>query len=358
MILETIAHVGAPKCGSSALQSYLTHNPMLTNKTGDSIGYGSFGFHGFTPPDKIKKLINYRIRGYECSAEGQAIRGFSDSLKSQIKSAIEKYPTSLIFSCEDWTNTFVSNDSDILIDLLTAGNSRRLKVVMFVRPPVQWINSAWWQWGAWVKNLDFKLWLANAIDNCKWSKYLRKIQKLKNVSDLLVFPLRGDIIPQFFHSINCEVSYSENSTKNQSLPAEIINLFKHSPELRPGPHDSAIDFVALRAILGSSHSYQKSPWILEKSHIEEILDKTYDSNIDILNLMSEEDKCFVLKSPTWWLLEPYEKNISFSSIGASTQHDYINLSADFLKLLNQTMFVLGKHGLLNELNCRLNSCNK
>ena len=352
MNLETIAHIGAPKCGSSALQTHLTHNPTLIDKTGNTIAYASFGFRGFTPPDKIKKLINHRLRGYECSAEGQAIRGFSDSLKSQIKSSIEKYPTPLIFSCEDWTNTFVSNDSDVLIDLLTAGNSKRLKVVMFVRPPVQWINSAWWQWGAWVKDLDFKSWLASAINNCSWSKYLRTIQNLKHVADLSVFPVRGNIIPQFYNSMNCEISFSDNPTTNQSLPAEIINLFKHSPELRPGPHDSAIDFVALRAISGSSHSYQKSPWILEESHIKEILDKTYDSNIDILNMMSEGDRDYVLNSSTWWSLEAYKKNILSCLNGDSTQNDYINLSVDFLKLLNQSMFVLEKHGLLNELNCR------
>ena len=73
---------------------------------------------------------------------------------------------------------------------------------MFIRSPVRWINSAWWQWGVWDENnKNFNNWLEKAINKCKWENYLFPLLNSKIVDEFSIFPLKKDIIEHLWKVI-------------------------------------------------------------------------------------------------------------------------------------------------------------
>jgi len=68
-----------------------------------------------------------------------------------------------------------AKEFNTLLQLVAPPDSNRdVELIAFVRPQVKWINSAWWQWGAWDANNDFESWLETAIGACQWFNYLKQ----------------------------------------------------------------------------------------------------------------------------------------------------------------------------------------
>jgi hypothetical protein len=113
-----------------------------------------------------------------------------------------------------------------------------------------------------------------------------------------------------------------------------------------------MDFVALRAIAQSNHSYAPTPWVLGREQIEMIIKKTRDSNSAILDMMSDEDRKAVLADPSWWSADAYTECEAVNPLKppAAQPEAMLSLGADLLRMLRRAMYVVSKHNLLDELD--------
>ena len=143
-------HIGFSKTGSSSLQGYLSFNPVHeTRKTHEKLMYCSFEKGGkiIYGEDLLKSAISTPLK-YSSSFSGIAEQLENSKTKLELDKIFEQGVTP-IFSQEDWGRTaehFKHSDFFGQLEL-------DVYVIVYVRPQVDWFNSAWWQWFAW--NGDF-----------------------------------------------------------------------------------------------------------------------------------------------------------------------------------------------------------
>ena len=353
MQFDTIAHIGAGKCGSSALQAYLSAHPELSNRAGAKLYYGALSRGGFVPPEEMPKLLNKSINGYISSVGSEIIEQIPPVAKERIINALRKFPAPLMMSHESWFAGMRRPGGRLaLLELLSARGARSVGMIAYVRAPVKWINSAWWQWGAWLPNVNFQQWLDGAIRSCTWLHPARAVAMEPGVAAFQLRPVLGDVVSQFLDAIDCETPASASTASNRSLPKEFLELFKHAPDLRPGPHVVNADFIALRAIAHSEHSYTPTPWVLDMDQVTMILKRTRQSNMAILDMMSEEDRNAVIADPAWWDAGAYTRcsRVDPFQLPAAAPEDLLPMGADLMRLLRRAMWVVARNGLLGELD--------
>lgn len=311
-MIDAIIHIGLGKCGSSALQSALSKKPIqnLVNSKYKHIRYVSI--------DKLGNLYEGRSLteramrssyGYSATCSAGAMINFSNETFIEIKSKLLQLSNNnkdlIILSSEGWSiqaNMF--RDNDILKKI-----GINAHIVCYVRNPVEWINSAWWQWGAWSGNSldEYVTW---AIDKrvSNWSGVLNQWKSYVGIKNMTVRILPNDIIKDFYDFVKSD-ELIENSRSNSSLSGEILRFFQLHTELRPSPHNSAIDFI-LSDTLNLDKTFSKTPWILNESNIKKILEKTYDSNQNLMKFFDSKSREICKNDPRWWELNAFKsKNL-------------------------------------------------
>ncbi len=262
----TVAHIGAGKCGSSAIQTMFSNFPKSGYPGGGGITYGSLTPRGLIHGPAVRKQLERSISSYVSSATTAQITKWDQKTCEKSIRQMARFPNDLLLSCEGWLSFFrTQRGADRLMLLLSGGGRREVRLVAFVRPPVKRINSAWWQWGAWEKNVKFEKWLDGAIGACDWSTPLRNVPE---ETELVVRPVLGDVVKQLCDIAGCGMPSTDALSSNKSLSAEFLSLFLQFRDLRPTPHAADSDFLATRAVAQSQFSYRGTPWVLSPRHIE------------------------------------------------------------------------------------------
>ena len=146
--MNCILHIGAGKCGSSSLQTALSRNPTFTGGNGATYKYVCIDPPGprLLRDGEVLRAANVNPHQYCCSRPASLWA----PEKCTIKSLTQQFDDLLgggftpILSWEDWINE-AGLFSELRI-LPRLGLSA--KIIVFIRPQIPWINSAWWQWGA------------------------------------------------------------------------------------------------------------------------------------------------------------------------------------------------------------------
>lgn len=288
-------HIGASKCGSSALQSALTAYPTVYNHNGQELNYAVVN-------TKSKVLDKYHVscgvgpHGYKASPSAeQILRLDLGSLRKQIL----HYPTELILSSEGWL--FEPKRWEKLLKELGVD----AKVIVYVRPQVPVLNSAWWQWGAW-SDEEFDGWMANRLKASLWGERVKRWASIKGISDLIVRPVPSDIVKDFYSTVLNAVEPENVSRPNTSLPATVLRLFQRNRSLRPSIHDSKIDFILSNLITCD----EPSIWVLNEQWIHKILENTRSDNEALTEFMDSESAACVKKDPRWWHADAFSDKIA------------------------------------------------
>lgn len=171
-----VLHLGAPKCGSSALQAALTHNPDHYDRAGQRYCYvGTRTTGGIVHPlygRKVKRVAQLSEFGYaswpnlrdpDQSYVGVARVIVPKGAQSdpdpvwaaldQVMQASKRRAHVPILSNEGWLR-----EAAAFADWLKGHPKAVVDAVAFVRPPVDWVNAAYWQWGVWT-GLDCVTWM-------------------------------------------------------------------------------------------------------------------------------------------------------------------------------------------------------
>lgn len=300
--LRILLHVGAPKCGSSALQKFLSFNPILETTSG--IRYFYLARDPVTGKIISGKKLPYMakscVTGYLNLGNGN-LRDHFDNLNLSEKYGFDPEKDILVVSSEWFFFCNHTVDADRFIRTFFKGYHVFVDLLIYIRPQVQLINSGWWQWAAWGNST-----IDEYIELCTtdWHAYeplIKKYKEVPYVKNTFVRLLPKDIVSDFCYLFQIPCSRNTHSQViNKSLPGILLRLYQKHPSLRPNEHASEIDF-ALEKYLGDIDS--PTPWVLSPMHVAKIKDAFYATNKIILHYLSEDQKSEMENDKRWWYPE-------------------------------------------------------
>lgn len=298
--MDAVLHIGFGKCGSSALQSALSAEPVRIVKDSKynqlvyvGISHGGEVLSGEALSEKAQTNHLSYVNGCGLYSENTLRR--CETIRQQLRDLSDEGRNLLVLSCEAFAGKIDYFSSHALFEKL----GLNAKVVCYVRNPVEWVNSAWWQWGAWMENEQSLNSYVKRITPSQWATILKKWQNYLGVDKVQVRLLPKDIVSDFYALLGEEPLLEQQNNVNTSLPEEVLRFFQMHRELRPHPHVPKMDFI-LAEVLDFDEKYHKTPWVMTEEHISYILHETYDSNRELVEMMDEvsAEKC--LNDRRWW----------------------------------------------------------
>ena len=300
MKINAFVHIGMGKCGSSALQTALSQYPTLESPTYGTLQYCHLSDKGKIRPVRQLKHISPNIpHGYIASSPATKFALNQENLRTS-KAVVDGISTNgaVILSHESWAHTLPIFQETGLFDAL----GLNAHAVTYVRPPVEWINSAWWQWGAW-SGRKFGPWLHSMIPATQWSRLIARWRDAHCVSSLNVRLLDDDIVADFCRLLDAERLPS--ARRNTGLPGEVLRFMQNHAEFRKGPHDAKNDHIFARRLPGLKAG--NTPWVLNRQRIQIILDETRDSNLQLMAMLDEKSQAIMRKDARWWEATAYSE---------------------------------------------------
>lgn len=293
--MPLVLHLGAPKCGSSALQSVLTANPRWRDRAGRRGRYGVV-----LPDGRIVDAAGLdatrTVTGYVASADGAALAG----RKLRPAASLRRDPSeTLVLSNEGWLR-FAP-----LMPALAAGWGGDVTMVVYLRPPPDWLNSAWWQWGAW-SGRGFNRWFAH---DPEWAGCIEALRRHLPGARLRLRVLPRDVVADFFAEVlDAPVPGGRWRGVNRSLPGVVLRLFQRHPDLRPSEHDNALDFAVKRRLTIAD----PAPWVLGPGRLGSLLRRNHAENRHLLGLLDPDSAEAMRTDERWWLPRAYAGRIAES----------------------------------------------
>lgn len=302
--MKIFLHIGAGKCASSSVQSYFSYNNVIDD----------FAYVALMPDGNIldsvlvKKKAELSPNNYAASSnfeEGvdrEFIRKFSASIE-----ALSKKYNKILLSSEGW-----GAQAESFSSLESAFKGHDVQVIYIVRPPVLWMNSAWWQWQQW-DGIDVDLWVNTSNVAHQWFDTYNKFHSLNPVSDVHVLSLQKDILQQVADIMSVNIGLIEG-VHNSASSSELLNFFRIKRSLRTGPHDSGGEFI-LNKLLKQRTGVD---WVLSEENVKTILKNSEDYCLKMADLISNED---IKNNSLWWDLASYENKIASADRENSIGYD-------------------------------------
>jgi len=196
---KIIVHIGLSKTGSSALQAYLTFNPdfeLLSH--GQKLIYccllkdGTLCFGKELQKHASKNNLPYMSSFHDLSQVLQ-----NDALRKSFEQLWADGFTPILSQEDWWRQAHKFQD----IKFFESLGCNTVDIIVYVRPQIEWFNSAWWQWFTWMDEFDtpedvVKKW---GYDFLAWGKHLATWRKLTGKGRLLVREFTKDIVLDFYH---------------------------------------------------------------------------------------------------------------------------------------------------------------
>jgi hypothetical protein len=169
----------------------------------------------------------------------------------------------------------------------------RAKVVVFVRPQIAWLNSCWWQWGAW-SPLDFRDWVEGTKHAIRWAEQIGAWQSVPGVDSVEIHPVAGDVVATFLGSLGVTIESSKR--RNISLDQNLLNYLRRRTDLR-SLHNPVVDFVLEQRLAPNAKG---TPWVMQQDQISDLIAYYREDNLKLLSLLSGEAREAMEQDPKWW----------------------------------------------------------
>lgn len=306
-----ILHVGAPKCGSSALQSALTLAPDHRGSNGQMFRY--VGTRSKRNGEALLYGHALRMAGAR-SAYGYVSwknhvkmdSALSEPVWAAMHKAIAAGNRSNhipILSCEGWLT-----EPELFAQRLALGANAPIDVVAFVRPPLAWLNAAYWQWGIW-SGLPFGDWYARSLMRYRFGAVLQRWAAQPGVH-LSVFDAKRDAVQAFANSYG--FTLNPPVVRNSGASTALIGFLFRNRRFRRTAHDSMAEFVVQRwcpPVPGAA------PWALTVPDVQEVRGDTVRDVRLLLSLFDPAEAERIAGDPFWMTEVAYHPRIAAGTPG-------------------------------------------
>lgn len=306
MPVRAILHVGAPKCGSSALQRALSAHPAMTGADRRSHVYLAARLSDGLAGGRIVPVQGRRLS----ALAGHAVHGYAawpnitrdDDPDAYWPVVAESISAALrrdrvpILSCEGW----IAHASAAPI-LLRQTGLEVLDVAAYVRPPLDWLNAAWWQWIVWHMGRfhlpEVERWLARARFDP--APQLIDWAAAPGVR-LTVESARGDVVQGFARRYGLPLEAV--GTVNAAPPPALTGFLLRNRRFRPTAHDSATEFVVQRWC-----RFAPGPrlWAFLPRFATAVWPRLREAGQRMLEALPPEMAARLAAEPGWETLDPY-----------------------------------------------------
>ena len=284
------------------MQAFLSCNPVHDSvKTGEKLLYCAFQKNG-----KIlygNELVeNARKTPLKYCSSFPEVTELADLavVKHELDNIYEQGYTP-IFSQEDWgrrAGYFKNADFFSRLDC-------DIHAVVYVRPQVDWFNSAWWQWYAWHEKFSVPRDVIGAwgFNFMLWGNQIATWKRLARVQEVTVRLHPADIVLDFMELIGIQPSKDHvvPPKNNISLSPTLVKLLKRYPALRQ-THSADVD-----SILSNFIKFEgKTPWFLEPVLVNQILENTKEDNLRLQTMLDAPSKVAMEQDQRWWDVKYYE----------------------------------------------------
>ncbi|MDA1040575.1 MAG: hypothetical protein O3A37_09845 [Planctomycetota bacterium] len=299
-----VLHVGGMKAGSSALQYDLTWQPVRRSLDPASDGY-----------EYVSLLPWQLLRGealQQHAAHFAAHYSMSDQLASLVGQPAEGLVAGLagleavrregrvpILSYETWLTAQSAE-----VHAFTAALGGPIRVIAYVRPPVQWLASLYYQRDYTCEPIVGRF-LSKWLFAARWADFLDVWHSAPGVETLDVRLHGGDICADFCQLLDCEVS-GRRVQHNQTFPAEAIRLFERH-QMPSEMSLSEAKFALWRWLpesVAASGLLAAAPFPFGERDIEMIMEQTGDASRRLLGLCDAETCSRIEADPRWWSVDP------------------------------------------------------
>ena len=300
--VRAILHIGAPKCGSSALQRALSATPVLRGADGTRHVYlaGRLAEAGLVPVTgrRLSAMMRHAVHGYVCwpnvarqddpgaywPAVGRAVG--AEGARGHVP----------ILSSEGW----VAHAGEAPA-LARAAGLDLLDAVAFVRPPLDWLNAAYWQWGIWhagfFHNRQVERWLERARYDV--GPHVAAWAAQPGVR-LAVESARGDVVAGF--AARYGLPLTPAGQVNRAPPPALTGFLLRNRRFRPTPHDSAVEFVVQR---WCDFAPSQKLWAFLPRHAQGVWPRLQEDVARMMEALPPEVAERLLAEPGWTSLDPY-----------------------------------------------------
>jgi hypothetical protein len=275
---RVVIHAGFAKCGSASIRYALLQNFRKLQKHDISVFDKNLRI-ARTPADLVGTPI------WTLAEAKKKSENLTQRLSDEITAVARRKPDHIaVLSAENLTNPgmaqlFVGLDGQF-----------EVSVIFYVRPQMQWIPSAWKQWGL-KKGVSLGDFVSQCVDAHRPSFRLG-IQSWESalpaagvhVRFLIPELLNGESLAQdFFNVINLpEDNYDlQNEPRNPSLDVSILHVLSKNPHLFPGVHDNSLRRALTRALPKEFRSVNIQ--MLSPEQEARIEERFRDENLWLLN---------------------------------------------------------------------------
>ncbi|WP_425074080.1 hypothetical protein [Sagittula sp. S175] len=299
-----VLHVGAPKCGSSALQAALSARPILALPDGGQMCYTARGSglrnEVLTGP-RLQQAAEAAVHGY-LNWPGRTREVSPPRYHAALDRAVrgtEGAPPML--SNEGW----IGRATEFATHLPQWFDGRtRVDVFAAARPPLEWLNAAYWQWGVWTgQGIDD--WLERQVMPYRLGSDLEAWAALPGVR--LHLALTPDVVADFAERFGVALP-ADPTRRNAALPAAMVGFLIRNRRFRRNAHDSAVDFVLQRWCRPevAPELWAQKLWALGPQHVQALRGPLRAEVDRLMALVPEEEveEALYLR-PGWRREAPY-----------------------------------------------------
>lgn len=327
--LPIVLHVGGMKAGSSALQYDLTWQPIREAARPDGL---SCEYVSLLPGQLLRGTAlqahaahfaaHYSMSDQLHSLLGQPEAGLAAGLAALEQVRREGHAP--ILSYETWL-TAEPADIHAFADALTPP----VRVVVYVRPPVQWLASLYDQ-RDYTKETNPARFLKKWLPKARWNEAIDTWRSAPGVSRVDVRSFGDDICTDFCDLLGCAASGRE-VRHNRSLPAVAVELLERQP-LPPHVSLSEAKFALWRWLPDTAPDelLTTAPLPFDQPMVSRILNATRDASHQLLEHCDADTRQAIESDTRWWSDDPQLHGVA---TGASLPAEHQQAASDAFTLL-------------------------
>ncbi|TKW66718.1 MAG: hypothetical protein DI616_09515 [Paracoccus denitrificans] len=288
-----ILHVGLPKAGSSALQTALGQSPDLVTASGQRLRYTvlrqSGGRLGIIDGRDLTLATRRSAFGYATSPNtlpAEIDSPVFDKLRKVMHQG-ERDGVVPILSSEGWVRR-----PDLFATHLARWGNPNVEVVAFLRPPVEWFNASFWQWGIW-NEPDIDRWLQRTNQPYDFGLHLQKWAEIPNLR-LRLASARPNVVQKFADLFALNLPGASSS--NRYSPPALLGFLLRNRQFRPSAHDAEAEFIFQR---WCPPMKTRRPWALQRRHVEQLLPTVTANRAALQRIATEAEQADIFADAGW-----------------------------------------------------------